>query len=180
MPLEQIYATSNAMQREHVVLSISSYSSNGITFCGRGLMKLQRIEYAKLNARQKENFNFQKISAVLADYGFVTMRLSDDWAGADFIALHINGDVLRVQLKSRLAFQEKYRGKGIWIAFGSGEDWFLYPHDELVEKVLAVTTIRTTQSWSDRGGYSFPGIPKAVRPFLEPYRIAGGTGAIPE
>lgn len=55
-------------------------------------MKLERIDYAKLNARQKENFNFQKISAVLADYGFVAMRLSDDWQGADFIALHIDGE----------------------------------------------------------------------------------------
>jgi hypothetical protein len=63
---------------------------------------------SKRNARQKENFNFQKISAVLADYGFVTMRLSADWQGADFIGLHIDGETaLRVQLESRLAFQEK-------------------------------------------------------------------------
>ncbi len=117
---------------------------------------------------------------MLADYGFVTMRLSDDWAGADFIALHINGDVLRVQLKSRLAFAEKYRGKGIWIAFGSGDEWYLYPHDELLEVILRKTSIATTQSWSERGGYSFAGLPKDLRPLLAPYRIAGGTGAIPE
>ncbi|HEV2947263.1 MAG TPA: SPASM domain-containing protein [Gemmataceae bacterium] len=36
-------------------------------------MKLKRISYSSLNAKQKENFNFQKISAVLADYGFVTL-----------------------------------------------------------------------------------------------------------
>lgn len=52
-------------------------------------LKLKKISYSDdLNARQKENFNFQKVSAVLADYGYVTMRLSDDWQGADFIALH--------------------------------------------------------------------------------------------
>ena len=46
-------------------------------------MRLKQIKYRRLNARQKENFNFQKLSAVLADYGFVTFRLSDDWQGAD-------------------------------------------------------------------------------------------------
>jgi hypothetical protein len=35
---------------------------------------------------------------VLADYGFLTMRLSDDWQGADFIAQHIDGAFLKVQL----------------------------------------------------------------------------------
>src|SRR5437762_2637158 len=66
---------------------------------GRNLMKLTKISYARLNARQKENYNFQKISAVLAEYGYVTFRFSDDWSGADFIAVHLSGDVLRVQLK---------------------------------------------------------------------------------
>ena len=42
------------------------------------------VEYRTLNARQQEAFNFQKVSAVLADYGFVTMRLSSDWQGADY------------------------------------------------------------------------------------------------
>ena len=61
-------------------------------------LNLRRIDYALLNARQKENFNFQKLSAVLADFGFVTMRLTDDWGGADFIAQHTDGETfLRVQ-----------------------------------------------------------------------------------
>jgi hypothetical protein len=41
-------------------------------------MKFRKTEFRKLNARQKENFNFQKVAAILADYGFVSMRLSDD------------------------------------------------------------------------------------------------------
>lgn len=57
-------------------------------------MELKKIEYRKLNARQKENFNFQKVSAILADYGFVTPRLPDDWQGADFIAQHVGGYML--------------------------------------------------------------------------------------
>ena len=54
-------------------------------------LELTRIRYADLNARQKENYNFQKVSAVLADFGFTTLRLTDDWQGADFIAQHIDG-----------------------------------------------------------------------------------------
>jgi hypothetical protein len=49
-------------------------------------LNLKLISYASLNPRQKENYNYQKLSALLADYGFVTMRLSDDWRGADMIA----------------------------------------------------------------------------------------------
>src|SRR5437016_14387824 len=104
-------------------------------------MKLLKIPYTALNARQKEDFNFQKVSAVLAEYGFVTLRLSDDWQGADFIALHISGEVLRVQLKSRLAFYKKYQGKDLYVAFGEGEAWYLYPHDELLIKILQTTNV---------------------------------------
>ena len=49
-------------------------------------LNLELITYSSLNPRQKENYNYQKLSALLADYGFVTMRLSDDWQGADMIA----------------------------------------------------------------------------------------------
>jgi hypothetical protein len=67
------------------------------------MKKFSRFPYRKLNSRQKENYNFQKVSAVLAEYGFSTIRLSDDWNGTDFIAQHANGHrVLRVQLRSRV------------------------------------------------------------------------------
>jgi hypothetical protein len=42
----------------------------------------KRVAYRSLNSRQKEAFNFQKVSAVLADYGFTTIRLTSDWRGA--------------------------------------------------------------------------------------------------
>ncbi len=75
------------------------------------------VPYEKLNARQQENYNFQKISAVPADFGFTTIRLSDDWNGADFLALHLSGETLKIQLKGRLSFHRKYCDKGIWICF---------------------------------------------------------------
>ena len=33
-------------------------------------LKWQKTEYASLNSKQKEIYNFQKVAAVLADYGF--------------------------------------------------------------------------------------------------------------
>jgi hypothetical protein len=143
-------------------------------------MKLQRIEYRDLNARQKENFNFQKVSAILADYGFVTLRLSDDWQGADFIALHISGKVLRVQLKSRLTFDNKYREKQLYVAFGENGSWYLYPHDELFDKVLQTTKIGDTVSIRERGGYTFPKVPNAIRDVVEIYLISGDTKPLPD
>lgn len=53
------------------------------------LKSFKKIEYKNLNSKQKENYNFQKASTKLADYGYNCLRLSDDWNGADFIDLHI-------------------------------------------------------------------------------------------
>jgi hypothetical protein len=138
-------------------------------------IQLTKREYKDLNARQKENFNFLKVSAVLANYGYMTMRLSDDWGGADFIAQHVDGVTLKVQLKSRLAFRKAYMKKDLCITFFESEDWYLYPHDELLEHVLAETEIGHTRSWIDRGGYSFPGLSQQMRKLLEPYKICGST-----
>jgi hypothetical protein len=51
----------------------------------------EKVHYGDLNARQKELFNYHKIAATLADYGFNCMKLADDWQGADFLAYHVNG-----------------------------------------------------------------------------------------
>ena len=150
----------------------------GSRFLGKDICK-NRIIYTRLNARQKENYNYVQISALLANYGFVTMRLSDDWQNADFIAQHIDGEMfLKVQLKSRLAFRKKYCDKGLYIAFFSkdGRDdtrrhWYLYPHDEVLQKVLEMTGISRTHSWRVRGGYSFPKMSKQLCEILEPYQI---------
>src|ERR1043166_4054811 len=110
----------------------------------------QRINYAHLNSKQKESYNYQKASAALADYGFVTMRLSDDWQGADFIAQHIDGRTfMKVQLKSRPAFAKKYLGKDLFIAYFDGSVWYLYPHDEVLAKLLASSSTRSEEHTSE-------------------------------
>ena len=131
----------------------------------------ERVRYENLNAKQQENFNFQKVSARLADFGFATIRLTDDWNGADFLALHHAGETLKVQLKGRLNFQKKYIGKALWVCFPHGDDWYLYPHDSLLEQVLRATTIGSTESWADEGGYSFPQLSEQLKSLLEPYRL---------
>lgn len=135
-------------------------------------LKLERITYSQLNSRQRENYNYQKISSVLADYGFVTLRLTDDWQGADFIAQHIDGETfLKVQLKGRFLIAKKYLGKDIYIAFNEAEAWYLYPHDELVESILSTTNVGETTSWQVQGEYSFPNLSQALLALLAPFRV---------
>lgn len=140
-------------------------------------LDLRHINYDSLNARQQENFNFQKLSAVLADFGFVTMRLTDDWGGADFIAQHIDGETfLHVQLKGRLTFDAKYQNKGLFIAFPYADAWYLFPHDELLAIVLSDTdTMTGTRSWEEVGRYLFGRLSVQLLKILAPYRLTGDT-----
>lgn len=135
-------------------------------------MKLAKIEYAALNSRQKENYNFQKIAAILADYGFNSIRLTDDWEGADFIAIHIDGETsLKVQLKGRVSFYIKYFGKSIYICFRDNKNWYLYPHDEVLEQLKKQGKITNTKSWIELGGYSSPRLSEAMMDLLDKYRL---------
>jgi len=132
----------------------------------------EQVVYKKLNARQQEAFNFQKVSAVLADYGFSTIRLTSDWHGTDFIAQHFDGTTfLKVQLKGRCCFYKKYGSYDLHICFPDGDEWFLYPHDALLSTMLSKTNIGNTASWKNEGGYSFPRLSKKLRALLDPYRL---------
>jgi hypothetical protein len=115
----------------------------------------ERIDYATLNARQKELFNFQKIAATFADYGFNCIKLADDWQGADFLAYHVTGSrTLKIQLKSRITIHKKYIGKEIWIAFPYKRFWYVIEHDQLVEKIGKHTSWLQSPSWQTGNGYS--------------------------
>ena len=120
-------------------------------------MDLNKVKYNELNARQKENYNFHKVAAALAEYGYNSMRLNDDWQGADFIA--VKGDeMLKIQLKGRFTVDKKYIGKDIYISFIENNKIKIYNHDEAV-KLLPEKT-KNTESWSIRGGYSWGKTPK--------------------
>ena len=121
-------------------------------------MQFKKIEYENLTARQKEQYNFQKVAAKLADYGFNCIKVTDDRQGADFLAYHKDEiNPLKVQLTSRLSIYRKYEGKDIWMCFpvskASGRRWYLIPHDRLVEIVGERTPWLETLSWRS-GAYS--------------------------
>lgn len=128
-----------------------------------------KIDYKKLNSKQKEIYNFQKVSGILADYGFTTIKLTDDWLGADFIAIKFDGEIyLKVQLKGRLTFDKKYIGKDLYICFYD-EVWYLYKHDELL--IQFEDEIKETISWANNGLYHYPTISKINKLRLEQYII---------
>jgi frataxin-like iron-binding protein CyaY len=136
-------------------------------------MDFKQIEYQELNARQQENYNFAKLAATLADYGFSALRLSDDWQGADLIAIHIDGATyLKVQLKGRLTFDKKYLGKSIWIAFRTAGSWYLYDHDTWLEEI-ARKHIENSKAWREDGEYSWwPKPPGWASALLDKCRLA--------
>ena len=105
------------------------------------------VPYADLNSRQKENHNFQKVAARLADYGYNCLRLTDDWQGADFMACHVDGEtILKVQLKGRLTIDKTVAR--IWevgqrVAINTVHIPALYKTNELAGEILASAIARS-------------------------------------
>ena len=122
--------------------------------------KFTHVPYGQLTGKQQESRNFHKVAAALADYGYDSIRLCDDWEGADFFALHIDGKtVLRVQLKGRFGFDKKYRGKNLWIAFRDNKTGkiFIYQHDKLLSRFIAHFE-KNSSDWRNKGKHHFPGV----------------------
>ena len=117
----------------------------------------KQIKYSKLNSRQKENYNFHKVASKLADYGFNSMRLNDDWEGADFIAIN-DKEMIKVQLKGRFSIDKKYLGKNLFIAFIEQDKVKIYLHDKAVN--IAPNNIINSKSWKDNGLYNWSKTPK--------------------
>ncbi|MTE01811.1 hypothetical protein GIY56_16090 [Paracoccus sp. YIM 132242] len=134
-------------------------------------MTFQPIQFKTLNAKQIEVYNFHKIAARLADYGYHSIWLSDDWQGADFLAVHVDGKtVLRVQLKSRLAIDKKYLGKNLHIAFRHGERVFVYPHDDFVTWIIDRKHVgEMSEAWGKKGHWHWSSLPAWASAFLEPF-----------
>lgn len=135
-------------------------------------MKLKRIAYSKLNSRQKEVFNFQKVAGMLADYGFNCLKLDDDWQGADFLAYHKDGThTLKVQLKSRLTIDKKYLNKSLYMAFPFDGAWYVIEHDCLVTLAKKHTSWLASKSWRMRGMYSSVSLNKDLRTSLKDAKL---------
>lgn len=143
---------------------------------------VEAIDSSKLHNKAKETYNYHHLAAVLAEYGFESHRIHNDANGADLVAYNYhpivsdNKNVLKtssllIQLKSRVVIAEKYRNKGIIMAFPQNEDlkeWYLVPHDDLFSMM---ETQRKTNTFINRKEYSTNYISKKLQELLKPYII---------
>ena len=129
-------------------------------------LRLDKVVYQDLNAKQKESYNFQKLSSVLADYGYTTYRMFDDYNGADLHAVRITGEVVKIQLKGRLTIDRKYLNKQLFIAFSDNGNWYCYPHDYMF-KIITNHSEGAKQS----GDRSMSLIPKWIIPTLVEFKL---------
>lgn len=128
------------------------------------MIDLKKVVYSQLNAKEKENFNYHKVASALADYGYDSMRLNNDWQGADFIA--VKGDeMIKVQLKSRFTLDAKYEGKDIYIAFVEDAAVKIYLHDDALK--IAPSNIKESESWRLRQRYNFKQTPKRYNEVIQ-------------
>jgi hypothetical protein len=56
-------------------------------------------------------------------------------------------------LKGRLSFNQRYRGKNIFICFISGDGIYLYPHDKILDLIEQRISDRV---WIEKGTWSSP------------------------
>lgn len=117
----------------------------------------RKIDYDNLNSKEKENHNYHKIAASLADYGYDSMRLNNDWEGADFIAIRQN-KILKIQLKGRFTIDKKYIGKDIFVSFLEEGKIKIYYHDEALK--LISKNVKNSKSWNEFGNYSWGKTPE--------------------
>ncbi len=133
-----------------------------------------KIEYKDLNSRAQENYNYHKLSAVLADYGYTTLRLSDDWQSADCIAVHRDGSSIKIQLKGRFVLNKDYMNKDLWVSFPAKnrDGWYLYPHDELISELdQNKDSFKFIDWFKKEGTYSSATLSAALSNVLQKYKI---------
>ncbi len=136
-------------------------------------MKLNKVIYEELSAKQQETYLFHKAASVLVNYGFDCIALSDDWGGADFLAYHkADGHILKIQLKGRMTIAKKYMCKDVYMCFPVESDWHLILHDELQSIVEETTpSTLTRKSWVKGGEFSWGNPSKAYRKRLAKYNL---------
>lgn len=118
---------------------------------------LTKVSYKDLNSKQKENYNYHKVASALAEYGYDSMRLNNDWEGADFISVK-GDDMIKIQLKGRFTLDKKYEKKELYIAFIEKGIIKIYLHDEAL--AIATSNITDSKSWDINGSYSMNQTPK--------------------
>jgi hypothetical protein len=125
---------------------------------------------ARFRSQVREVINRNTVVSLALEQGFNAYLPVYD-GGVDFI-LHREEDGLtrHVQLKGRWTINKKYIGRNIWVAFPSGSDWYLAPHDELVDLAEA-QGFTNTDAWVASGEYSRSIMSKALVAACQPFRF---------
>ncbi len=135
-------------------------------------MKLKKVSYSELNAKQKEIYNFQKVAWELSDYWYNCIKLADDWNWADFLAYHIDGqETLKIQLKSRITIDKKYIDRDLFMSFPIKNTWYIIEHDVLLKIVEKSTNWLDSTSWLENNSYSSNAPSKLLVDSLKSYII---------
>ena len=141
-----------------------------------GSKVFEKASYSKLNSKQKENYNFHRLASLLASFGFNCIWLNDDVHGADLLALSTEGDVFKVQLKSRLTFDKKYMKKDLYIAFPERDGFYVYHHDLVLKSFIK--RFNKTKSWNEKGHYSMKMVTNADNKHISNYYVSEESNSI--
>ncbi len=83
-----------------------------------------------------------------------------------FEKINYNDLNLKVQLKARLYFDEKYMNKNIYIYFRENNEAYLYPHDILLNKIPIYK-----KAIENKGFRHLNQIPAKYKELLESYKL---------
>ncbi len=127
---------------------------------------------SRYSSQIREVINRNVVVSLALEQGFNAFLPVYD-GGVDFILYREDdGAVRKVQLKGRWTIDRKYVGRDIWIAFPIGADWFLMPHDLMLEHAGADGKTLKSASWIDAGGYSRKRPSAALTALCWHYRFA--------
>lgn len=125
---------------------------------------------SRYKSQVREVINRNALVSLALDLGYNAFLPVYD-GGVDFILYNEEtGDLKKVQLKGRWMIDRKYVDRDIWIAFHDRGNWYLCPHDTLVEH--GTTYGFTAQaSWTAKNAYSYAPLSKRMQADLKSYRF---------
>ena len=134
----------------------------------------------RLHSNLEEAANRAEATALLIRCGYKVYRPEADTNGEDLVLRTPDGELIAVQLKSRVyVSQPRYGGKDIWLLLPSGRfqhgmkrNWYLVPHDHLFAHIESRHG-QSAPTWA--GEWSYPGIPAHVAEVLASYQVKAAT-----
>ena len=133
------------------------------------------IEYENLSNKEQESFNSVHLMREMSKWGYLdSTKINGDKHGADLLFYRAqDADVKKIQLKGRATFDKKYEGKNLYVAFQDKRknEWYVYPHDVIVNQAIHTSSWALSKSWKEEGGYSWNNIPAWLEDILKPWKI---------